>query len=419
MQDILESWKKNVQLVKWRRFKTAEKEFQNDFLDQKIHTLRSFFHKSDLDILTFRKNQIYDYDPSEFWLLYLVSQSNIASIELVFEICDVIEYYSKIDINYLRHKLLKSNGKIDKRSFRDKYFEVYLNYNLKQIGIQVDFEKCYRNEMNPDSEGMDSFFVFKSIPYTIECLKIKSWNEQFHSAAYKMLQVIVKTIRRNPRGLKILPITILAKPSEDLRNIDSDFKKIINEFIKHYNLKGIKEFKTTSRVFTDIILIANEDFEDVISKKKSLGNDYIKISTKFRNLKILDKEDNDIVLDIDRALTERYEFTIESRYNLTKPPHEFEDHLLKKIKKKIKQLKGLNILKKIIAIEFEAFEGFGNFPVNISYSFKKLNKLVDNEPNLIIILFYKNSKGTKLIKYKKSIYEENDQFMNYLLKRYI
>ncbi len=193
MNDLLKDWKRNVQAVKWKFLKSNLYEFQNRSLEKNIKTLRLFFHPLDLDkTLGAKKNQITASDPSQYWLLFILSQSNLGTIYLVFELCKVIDYFNTRNPRYLKHKLLKKNGRIDKNSFRNKYFEVFLNYNLEKSGIKVEFEKCFRNEHNKNSEGHDSYFKFKNNTYIIECLKIKSWNENYHSSAYKMIQVLIK-----------------------------------------------------------------------------------------------------------------------------------------------------------------------------------------------------------------------------------
>lgn len=88
MNDILVEWKANVQSVKWRFLKSDLSEFQNCSLDKNIETLRQFFHPFDLDKTRIeKKNQINDFDPSQYWLLFILNQSSLGTIYLVFELC--------------------------------------------------------------------------------------------------------------------------------------------------------------------------------------------------------------------------------------------------------------------------------------------------------------------------------------------
>ena len=121
MNDILNEWKLNVQSAKWKFLKSNLPEFQNHSLDKNIKTLRQFFHPFDLDKTQIeKKHQINDFDPSQYWLLFNLSQSSLGTIYLVFELCNVIDYFNNRNPEYIKHKLLKKNGRIDKNSFRDK-----------------------------------------------------------------------------------------------------------------------------------------------------------------------------------------------------------------------------------------------------------------------------------------------------------
>lgn len=410
MNDILDDWKKNVQFSKWKYLKSNISEFQNTSIDRVIKTFRSFFHKADFDkSLVERKNHISGIDPSQYWLHFILSQTNPDSIYLVHELRKVIEYYQKRDLDYLKHKLLKKNGRIDQKSFRDKYFEVFLNYNLEKSGIKIDFKKCYRNELNKKDEGFDSYFQFKNKTYAVECLKIKSWQENMHSAAFKIIQVLAKTLKKNPNKVSSLPVSIFAKLSGDFKNIDSDFRKILKDNF----INSTDEINEKSRVFEDLKIYQNSNIAKIIESNPNFLKDYIGVNARFKSIKILDKTKKDIGLDFEKADSERHEYEIVSNYKTRKSPIDFEDHLMNKINKKISQLKKSNIKKKILAVEFESYPGFGSFPVSFNYKFQQVFDRVNWD--LTIILFFKDSKTDQVYLNKKSYFNQNDEFMRYFL----
>lgn len=414
MNDILNKWKINVQVAKWKFLKSNLSEFQNHSLEKNIRTLSLFFHPLDLDkTLIERKNQINDFDPSQYWLLFILSQSSLGTIYLVFELCKVIDYFNLKNPKYIKHKLLKKDGRIDGHSFRDKYFEVFLNYNLEKSGIKVDLEKCYRNENNRNNEGHDSYFKFKNNTYIVECLKIKSWNENYHSSAYKMIQVLMKNLRKPPSKVKNLPLTIFAKMSGDFKSIDSDFNIILKTYFSQGANNTLNDFQTTSRVFDDLRIFSKQEIQEAELVNKSLIQDYIRVSAKFREIQFIDEFKNDIGINLSKAKEERHHFEIKSKYQIRKTQEDFENYLIEKIKKKINQLNKIQNGKKIIAIEFEAYAGFGSFPIEINYQFKKV--LAKSNSNLTIILFFKNSKGLSVELNKKSFYNKNDDFMRFLI----
>lgn len=415
MNDILNEWKSNVQFVKWSFLKSHLPEFQNHSLDKNIKTLRNFFHPYDLDKTRIeRKNQVNSYAPSQYWLLFILSQSSLGSINLIFELCKVIDYFSIRNLEYLKHKLLKKNGRIDKNSFRDKYFEVFLNYNLEKSGIKVDLEKCYRNENNKNDEGHDSYFKFKNHTYIVECLKLKSWKEHYHSSAYKMIQVLIKNLKTSPSKVDTLPLTIFAKMSGDFKNVDHDFNVILKNYFSRLKKSNSINFQTSSKVFDDLRIFAKKDIQEAEIENNSLVNDYIRVSAKFKKIQFIDSSKKDIGIDISRAKEERHHFEIKSKYKIKKSQQEFEDFLIEKIKKKTNQLRKVENEKKILAIELEAYAGFGTFPIGINYPFHKV--LSKSHSDLTIILFFKNSKGATVELNKKSFYNENDDFMKFLIK---
>lgn len=414
MNDILNEWKLNVQSVKWKFLKSNLPEFQNHSLDKNIKTLREFFHPLDLDKTRIeRKNQISDFDPSQYWLLFNLSQSSLGTIYLVFELCKVIDYFNNRNPEYIKYKLLKKNGRIDKNSFRDKYFEVFLNYSLEKSGIKVDLEKCYRNENNKKDEGHDSYFKFKNNRYVVECLKLKSWKENYHSSAYKMIQVLMKNLRKPPSKVNALPLTVFAKMSGDFKNVDYDFNLILKNYFSRTEKSHSIDFQANSRVFDDLRILANKEIQEAELENSSLINDYLRVSAKFKEIQFIDGSKKDIGVDISKAKEERHHFEIKSKYQIRKSQPEFEDYLVEKIKKKITQLSKIENEKKILAIEFEAYAGFGSFPIEISYPFNKV--LSKSNSDLTIILFFKNSKGTTVELNKKSFYNKNDDFMKFLI----
>lgn len=414
MEDVLVEWKKNVQGVKWKFLMNNFSEFQNHSLDRNIKTLRDFFHPLDLDKKQIeRKNQISDVDPSQYWLLFILSQSSLGTIYLVFELCNVIDYFKVRNLHYIKYKLLKKNGRIDKNSFRDKYFEVFFNYNLEKSGIKVDLEKCYRNQINKNNEGHDSYFKFKNETYIVECLKLKSWKEYYNSSAYKMIQVLIKALKKPPSKTHILPLTIFGKMSGDFKNVDNDFNLILKEYLSLINTCNLTDFQTSSRVFEDLKIFSGRKIQNTELEKSVITKDYIRISAEFKGIEFLTSLKKDIGIDISRAKEERHHFEIKSNYRVRKSQQKFENHLTEKITKKIRQLNGIKSEKIIIAIEFEAYLGFGSFPIEINYPFNKV--LQKSNSNLTVILFFKNSKGTRVELNKKSFYNKNDPFMNFLL----
>jgi len=202
--------------------------------------------------------------------------------------------------------------------------------------------------------------------------------------------------------------------SGDFKNVDSDFNIILKDFFAKNVSNEPIEYLTKSRVFDDLRIFSNQVIPNAEITKKSLFHDYIIVSAKFKEIQFIDKFKNDVGLDLSNTKEERHHFEIKSNFQIKKSQQEFEDYLIEKIKKKITQLNKIQNEKKIIAIEFESYAGFGRFPIELNYQFKKV--FARSNSNLTIILFFKNSKGATVELNKKSFYNINDNFMRFLIK---
>ena len=112
--NLLNKWKANIQEIKWKTANHNKHEFSNEFLDKKIKTLTDFFHPQDLELEN-NSNKELSTDPTNIWIIYLLTQKNIGSFELIVSICDLIDYFNKKNPEYLKIKLLQKNGRINRK----------------------------------------------------------------------------------------------------------------------------------------------------------------------------------------------------------------------------------------------------------------------------------------------------------------
>jgi len=246
--NLLQAWKKNIQEIKWKIVNHNRFEFQNSFLDKKITTLTDFFHPEDLYFEESNVPHKYSLtDPSSIWLIYLLSQKNLGSFELILSICNVIDFFKTKDPEYLKSKLLSKNGRIDKRSFREAFFEVWLNYRLIKQGVYVELKQCYRNEKNQESEGFDSIFNFQNRTYVIECVKLKSWHEEILKLTYSMLQELRSRHEKINKFSKphFKTFYIYANPTTNVKNGGKEFDDHLKKYFDNRKNKNTYNSKTS------------------------------------------------------------------------------------------------------------------------------------------------------------------------------
>ncbi len=415
--NLLNKWKTNIQEVKWKTVNHNKHEFSNTFLDKKIKTLTTFFHKSDLE-LEANPNKELSTDPSNIWIIHLLNQKNLGSFELVLSICEVIDFYNQKNTHYLKSKLLQKNGRINKKSFRNNFFEVWLNYRLFQMGIEVQLDKCYRNLKNLNDEGFDSKFEFKGTEYIIECTKLKSWKEELLALTYKMLGTLYKRHNKFSTRLHFKPFYIYAIPTTEYSLGNKEFDQHLNNYFIEKINKETELYTSSSKAFKEIIIFSeNEKLIQKYDRKYHSNNSLIKISSKFRNILMLDKSGKITYNTNEEYSSQKINFKVSASCKAVKSPKDFEDFLIGKIKKKLDQHKNRKNQKLIIAVELEKFVGLNSFPIESVETFKKLKKRINE--NLSILIFYKNSNGEKLIIKSQVLYSNNEEFMKFMIKNRI
>jgi len=408
---LLKIWKNNVVESKWLNVKNYDVRFSEQRIERNIDVLESFFHSKDLDLKN--SQHIHDVDFSENWLNFILIQKNLGTIYLVFELCNVIDFYKSTDVNYLKHKLLRKDGRVLK-DFRNKYFEVYFNYSWLKSGIVIDLKKCYRNKFNPNSEGYDSCFKFKKKNYIVECLKVKSQFEIQTRASYKLTQILYKSIQKNQILLKELPIFIFALLADGISNIESEFNKIFNEALKKGEFDKTKVYRYKSKVFKNLIILSDIEKIKHVKEKYNVNKDYIELKIELKGFEYLDKNKKEVGINITEDVLEYRKYRISSSYTIQKSNKEFEIHLLSKINKKIKQINKEVTRKysKIVAVELESYNGFGKFQYDFRYSFPEIKKI--SQKDLIIILYFKDSSENNLQIERKIFHIKNDSLVKYL-----
>lgn len=392
--DIFLQWKLNVLETKWNKVQHGERIFSESFINEKIKILKSFFHPDDLKKP--KENDVSKFsitNPSNLWLIFLLSQKNIGSYEILIQICDVIEFFLEKEPRYLKSKLLLSNGRINKKTFRNDYFEVWLNYWLLQKKINVDIIKCYRNESNLENEGYDSIFTSNRNNYIVECLKLQSWNEEVWELSFQMIRNVYIWQKKLSRISQPFfdSFTILAEPNFKISDGGAELRKHLNDYIKNKN--GL--YSSSSKSFSKILIFKSDYSEANELFKSSEGKNIIKLNTKFDGIEVQDSSGN-ILIDFDPSkYEERVLFNISVESRLIRSPKNFEEHLIKKVKKKISQHRGkLDENNLIIAIELETYNGLTTFPIKSIANFNKLKNLANQK--ISILVFFKNSQGEKL-----------------------
>ena len=410
--NLLNKWKANIQEIKWKTANHNKHEFSNEFLDKKIKTLTDFFHPQDLELEN-NSNKELSTDPTNIWIIYLLTQKNIGSFELIVSICDLIDYFNKKNPEYLKIKLLQKNGRINRKSFRNDLFEVWLNYRLLQMGIEVQLDKCYRNQKNPNDEGFDSKFKFKGKEYIIECTKLKSWKEEILALTYKMLGTIYKRHKKFSSRPHLKPFYIYAIPTNEYSKGNKEFDNHLNNYF-HDKINSKKDlYISSSKAFNEIVIFSEDDkLISKYDKKFELNYNLIKIHSKFLNLLMLDKYGKVTYNPNEEFSSHKINFRLSASCKAVKSPKDFEEFLIGKIKKKINQHKNKKNQKLIIAIELEKFIGLNSFPIETIETFEKLKSKIKN--NLSILIFYKNSHGEKLIIKSQAMHSNKDEFIKFM-----
>lgn len=415
---ILEKWKRNIQSIKWETVSHSTFEYSNVFLDEKIRILTDFFHPDEFDINKIKaKNLDPTTDPSSFWLIYILSQKNLGSFKLVCELCDIIKFFQKHHPSYLASKLLTSLGRISKRSFRNSIFEVWLNYQLIQNKINVRLDECYRSPTNPDSMGNDSVYNFKGNEYLIECLKLSSWKEENLSNLNRLITGLYKYLKKHGEKPILKTHHIYAIPTIYNNSILKEFKDHLNAFFRQEKVNNNRPIhKSSSRAFKEISIFEDSNslvksYERIYKKEKNM----ISIRNIVLDVKMLNELGN-VSYNINDVFTEqRLEYQINSKCKVERSPEKFEEHLLSKLKKKIRQHRGNKNRKLIVAIELEKFKGLNNFPIESINKFKKLERKITD--NTSIIIFYKDSSQNDLIIKSQALHLDYEPFFKFMNSR--
>ncbi|MEW2922161.1 hypothetical protein AB1A65_11870 [Muricauda sp. ANG21] len=408
--DVFKEWKLNILERKWNTVQHTEKIFSEKFINEKINIIKSFFHADDLTPPS--KNSISNFsitNPSNLWIIFLLKQRNMGSYELLIQICEVIEFFLEKDPEYLTLKLLQSDGRINKKAFRNDFFEVWLNYWLYQQKIKVDLKKCYRNDTNPYSEGFDSAFITDENKYIVECLKLQSWNEEVWELSYQMIRNVYIWQEKLSRTSQPFfdSFTILAEPNAIIHDGGVELRKHLKQFIKNKE----ELYISSSQSFSKIFIFKNDNSNDIAIEKSIKNKNRVKLVTKFVGYEAKDVKGN-ILIDFDpKSVEEKVFFNISAESKLIRSPKKFEEHLIKKVKKKIAQHRDrLNHQKLIIAIELETFNGLTAFPIKTIENFENLKKLTSNK--ISILVFFKNSQGENLEIKSQHFHLKGDEISN-------
>ena len=384
--NILDTWKESVE----KEASRYNMKFQFDHTQDLHGICKDFKAWFGNDFFWIKEKELHQVNTNEIlspnWLISILNDRNINSINTVLEFWRVLSYHNKVDpgrINYLNNFLLKKKF----RQFRDYYFELYSFFMFNENGICHDFKVFEgRNEL----EGIIEIAEKKCL---VECRKL--YYHKFGSISMNtdFLSKIVKYLYKNPEGI----IVSIGYDNPDRSLVDKIIKEISSQIKTWSNqdqnsLYLPSEINVENKVRIRLELYSPNRFDDL--KKSINSNNYVlfqseatKMTDGTGQIYLKLKFDNKVI-----ATSE-----------------ELSKRFLEAIKKKRKDRTNSSFWYRIFLFESENYSGFdrGLFILN-SFSDElgaKIQRYLDQKSTAdIIVLILKESNNVDFPRVRKFIF---------------
>ena len=379
--NYLEVWYDYFRSYKWKTGQINNEYFKN--LDKIYNELKSFFPPKD-----FIEGNV---EPDN-WLIHLLANKRYYSVQLITEVAELIRFYRSIDHNE-SYGLITQNGLINYRQFNEILLELYVNYILRQAGLNPLIGEYYESKKG-NKKAQDIYFELSNNNYNVEITKYyDNFADKLYDLSITILRIIGYKVKKSNIKIDELFTGYIGIKNQDaivISKLKESFKSILKEYFHSFR-SGLKVINYKPPKI-------NDDFEIVIqpaymSTKQNLFDEELKKFPTAIKFNFAPKSFQSQIAN----------FTVNVMYNTNKISK--NEDLIKKIQKKITQHKDFsgrtlivvgidNILSSfnkgiVPAIRFEE--------VDRDFIFKALS-LKDND-HIILLIFKEAIREQQIIKY--------------------
>lgn len=374
--DYLEDWKEHFQLTKWKYALHEDQYYKNiPYIHEEI---KSFFPQKD-----FYKSS----NNTDNWLLHLLANKKLFSIQLVTTIAELLRYYKGLDSRE-SYKIVLKNGLINYREFNEKIFEILVNYILRKVGLTPIINTYYLDRKNNKKE-IDICVLLNECSYNVEVTKFyDSFSDKIYDLGLTLKRLVERKDLRKEIRLDELFIGYVA-----FKKADDDLFGLVKEQLKTKIKEYSHAFKSGSKLIKSIS-IKDEDYELIIEPSYSTSlskyKEHLEKFPYFLEFEFVPKDFHN-----NRAI-----FSIRGQTSNTNQYK--NDALLEKINKKIFQHRDYpnNLL---IAIEIDNIltsHSKGIIPA-IRYEEVNINFIRENlnPANVVLLIFKEATENTLSMRY--------------------